>query len=51
MSRNAKQCSVAGKLLQPLQIHAVAWVRDWVRVIIPLHHGIDKVEKPSLDVI
>jgi hypothetical protein len=40
---------LVGKRLPPLQSHAFEWVRDWVRVIAPLHHAIDKVEKPSLD--
>jgi len=40
---------VLGKLLPPLQSHALEWVHDWVRVIAALHHAIDKVEKPSLD--
>jgi hypothetical protein len=40
---------VVGKRLPPLQSHAFEWVRDWVRVIVALHHAIDKVEKPSLD--
>ena len=41
--------AVVGKLLPPLQSHAIEWARDWVRVIVALHHAIDKVEKPSLD--
>jgi len=40
---------VVGKRLPPLQSHAIEWVRDWVRVIVALHHAIGKVEKPSLD--
>jgi hypothetical protein len=38
-----------GKLLPPVPSHAFEWVRGWVRVIVALHHAIDKVAKPSLD--
>jgi hypothetical protein len=37
-----------GKQLPLLQSRAVVWVRNWVWVILALHHDIDKVEKPSL---
>jgi len=41
--------AVVGKRLPPIHSHAFQWVRDWVRVIVALHHAINKVEKPSLD--
>jgi len=39
---------VVGKRRPPLQSHAFEWVRDWVRAIVALHHGIDKVDQPLL---
>jgi len=37
---------VVGKQLGPLQRHTLEWVHVLVRVILALHHSIDKVEKP-----
>jgi len=41
--------SCGGKTAPTTTSHAFEWVRVWVRVIVALHHAIDKVEKPSLD--
>jgi len=46
-----RSSGVVGKQLPPLQIHAIEWVRDLVRVIVALHHAIDKVESLSLECI
>jgi len=42
---------VVGTRLPPLYSHAIEWARHWVRLIMALHHAIDKVQKPSLDSI
>jgi hypothetical protein len=35
---------VERKLLPPLQIHVIEWVRDCDRVVAAQHHAIDTVE-------
>jgi hypothetical protein len=40
--------SGVGKQLPQLHIHGFDWIRDWVMVIMALHHAFDMVEQPSL---